>query len=44
LAKELGPRFCHANNTAATTGTRADIKAASDQLEVVLRARQLLSD
>ena len=27
---------------AATTGTRADIKAATDQIEVVLRARQLL--
>jgi len=28
--------------TAASTGTGADIKAATDQLEIVLRGRQLL--
>ena len=28
--------------TAATSGTRADIEAATDQLEIVLRWRQLL--
>jgi hypothetical protein len=28
--------------TAASSGTRADIKAASDQIEVVLRTHQLL--